>query len=137
MIRKCLDAIDRGKQAITLWGTGNPTREFLYVRDCAEGIVAALEAYDDAEPVNLGSGEEIRIADLAWLIAEATGFKGEIRFDASQPDGQPRRKVDTSRALQGFGWRSTTPFREGLRATVEWYRAVRSPAGSVYTRATP
>jgi GDP-L-fucose synthase len=136
MIRKCLDAIDTGAEAITLWGTGNPTREFLYVRDCAEGIVAALDRYDGAEPVNLGSGEEIRIADLARLIAEATGFRGEIRFDASQPDGQPRRKLDTSRALNLFGWRATTSFRDGLRATVDWYRTVRTPPASMYTPAT-
>ena len=136
MIRKCLDAIDTGAEAITLWGTGNPTREFLYVRDCAEGIVAALDRYDGAEPVNLGSGEEIRIADLARLIAEATGFQGEIRFDASQPDGQPRRKLDTSRALNLFGWRATTSFRDGLRATVDWYRTVRTPPASMYTPAT-
>jgi GDP-L-fucose synthase len=136
MIRKCMDAIDSGADAITLWGTGNPTREFLYVRDCAEGIVAALDRYDGAEPVNLGSGEEIRIADLARLIAEATGFQGEMRFDASQPDGQPRRKLDTSRALNLFGWRATTSFRDGLRATVDWYRTVRTPPASVYTPAT-
>src|SRR3989440_945120 len=136
MIRKCQDAIDSGAKAITLWGTGNPTREFLYVRDCAEGIVAALERYDGAEPVNLGSGEEIRIADLARLVADATGFRGAIRFDASQPDGQPRRKLDTSRALNLFGWRATTSFPDGLRATVDWYRTVRSPAGPMYTPAT-
>jgi GDP-L-fucose synthase len=123
MIRKCVTAIDAGSDSITLWGTGNPTREFLYVRDCAEGIVAALERYDGAEPVNLGSGEEIRIADLAHLIAEATGFTGEIRFDTSQPDGQPRRKLDTSRAEKEFGWQSKTSFRDGLKATVDWYRA--------------
>ena len=137
MIRKCLHAIDDRDAAITLWGTGNPTREFLYVRDCAEGIVAALERYDGAEPVNLGSGEEIRIADLAQLIAEVTGFNGEIRFDPSQPDGQPRRKLDTSQALKSFGWHSTTSFRDGLRATVDWYRGVRNRVGSVYTSATP
>src|SRR5579859_7295735 len=103
MIRKCQQAIDSGADVITLWGTGNPTREFLYVRDCAEGIVAALEHYNGAEPVNLGSGEEIRIGDLARLIADATGFEGEIRFDPNQPDGQPRRKLDTSHALAAFG----------------------------------
>jgi GDP-L-fucose synthase len=137
MIRKCQDAIDSHAEAITLWGTGNPTREFLYVRDCAEGVVAALERYDGGEPVNLGSGEEIRIGDLAHLIAAATGYEGEIRFDTSQPDGQPRRKVDASRALEQFGWQSTTSFRDGLRATVDWYRASRAPSASVYTRATP
>ena len=137
LIRKCQEAIDGGADAITLWGTGNPTREFLYVRDCAEAIVAALEHYDKVEPVNLGSGEEIRISDLARLIAEVTGFEGEIRFDPNQPDGQPRRKLDTSRALEEFGWQSKTSFREGLRATVDWYRDTRAAAGSMYTRATP
>jgi len=99
--------------------------------------VLAAERYDGAEPVNLGSGEEIRIADLAHLIAEVTGFDGEIRFDPSQPDGQPRRKLDTSQAVKAFSWHSTTSFRDGLRATVDWYRGVRSRAGSVYTPATP
>src|SRR5438445_7787506 len=136
MIRKCMDAIDSDTPSLTLWGTGNPTREFLYVRDCADGVVDALERYDSAEPVNLGSGEEIRIGDLARLIADATGFRGAIRFDASQPDGQPRRKLDTSRALNLFGWRSKTSFPDGLRATVDWYRTVRSPAGPMYTPAT-
>src|SRR3984893_346132 len=103
LIRKCMEAIDNGDGSITVWGTGEPTREFLYVRDCAEGVVAALERYDSSEPANLGSGEEIRIGDLARLIAAVTGFQGEIRFDTSQPDGQPRRKVDASRALAEFG----------------------------------
>jgi GDP-L-fucose synthase len=137
MIRKCQDAIDSGAEALTLWGTGNPTREFLYVRDCAEGVVAALERYDSSEPVNLGSGEEIRIGDLAHLIAAATGFEGEIRFDTSQPDGQPRRKVDASRAKNEFGWESRTSFKEGLQATVDWYRTTRAASGSMYTSATP
>src|SRR6266851_2378211 len=137
MIRKCLDAVERGDQAIVLWGTGTPTREFLFAPDCAEGIVAALERYEGAEPVNLGSGEEINIADLAHLIAEATGFRGEIRFDPSKPDGQPRRKLDTSRAVSEFGWRSTTSFRDGLRATVEWYRGIRSAVSALYTPAAP
>ncbi len=137
MIRKCQDALDSGAETLTLWGTGNPTREFLYVRDCAEGIAAALEHYNGAEPVNLGSGEEIRIGDLARLIAEVTGFEGQIRFDTSQPDGQPRRKLDTSRALAEFGWQSRTSFRDGLRATVDWYRGTRAGAGSMYTPATP
>jgi GDP-L-fucose synthase len=136
MIRKCMDAIDADAPSITLWGTGNPTREFLYVRDCAEGVVDALERYDSSDPVNLGSGEEIRIGDLAQLVAEATGFRGEVRFDPSYPDGQPRRKLDTSRAEKAFGWKSTTSFRDGLRATVEWYRGVRPSAGALYTQAT-
>jgi len=137
VIRKCLEAIDNEDGAISVWGTGQQTREFLYVRDCAEGIVAALERYDGAEPVNLGSGEEIRVADLARLIVEESGFHGEIHFDPTKPDGQPRRKLDTSRAEEAFGWRSRTSFREGLRATIEWYRGVRTPTGSMYTRATP
>ena len=137
LIRKCLEAIDNREPTISVWGTGNQTREFLYVRDCAEGIVAALERYDGPEPVNLGSGEELRVADLARLIVEASGFDGDIRLDPSKPDGQPRRKLDTSRAEQLFGWKSTTPFSEGLRETVEWYRGVRSPSGSMYTRSSP
>jgi GDP-L-fucose synthase len=137
LIRKCLEAIDSGDRAMTVWGTGQPTREFLYVRDCAEGIVAAMQHYDGAEPVNLGSGEELRIADLARVIAEVCGFDGDIRFDPSQPDGQPRRKLDTSRALEAFGWHSTTSFRDGLQATVDWYRGVRPPVGRLYTPATP
>src|SRR5579864_233823 len=137
LIRKCIEAKENGDDHITVWGTGQPTREFLYVRDCAEGIVAAMERYESSEPVNLGSGEELRIADLARLIAEVCDFHGEIRFDPSQPDGQPRRKLDTSRALESFGWRATTSFRDGLRETVEWYRGVRLPANSRYTPATP
>src|SRR5438477_1994611 len=104
LIRKCLEAIENDDQSITVWGTGQPTREFLYVRDCAEGIVAAMQRYDGAEPVNLGSGEEIRVADLARLIVEESGFQGDIRFDPTKPDGQPRRKLDTSRAEEAFGW---------------------------------
>jgi GDP-L-fucose synthase len=137
LIRKCLEAVDNGDNFITVWGTGQPTREFLYVRDCAQGIVAAMERFDGADPVNLGSGEEWRIADLARLIAEVCDFHGDIRFDPAQPDGQPRRKLDTSRALEAFGWQSTTSFREGLEATVEWYRSVRPQTGPLYTPATP
>ncbi|HEY0583099.1 MAG TPA: GDP-L-fucose synthase [Chloroflexota bacterium] len=137
LIRKCVEAVGRGDQAIDVWGTGRATREFLYARDCAEGIVAALERYDGQEPVNLGSGEEISIGDLVHLIAEVTGFTGEIRFDPSKPDGQPRRKVDAGRALAEFGWQSTTSFPDGLRATVDWYRRHRAKTGSVYTAATP
>ena len=136
LIRKCLEAIDHGDETITVWGTGNPTREFLYVRDCAEGIIAALERYEGNEPVNLGSGEEVRIADLARMIAAATDFRGEIRFDPQQPDGQPRRKLDTSRALREFCWQATTRFPEGLQATVDWYRSTRVPNGTLYTQAT-
>jgi GDP-L-fucose synthase len=136
LIRKCVEATDNGDDEIVVWGTGQPTREFLFAGDCAAGIIAALERYDSSEPVNLGSGEEIRISELAHLIAEATGFGGQIHFDPTQPDGQPRRKVDASRALEEFGWQSTTSFPEGLRATVAWYRAAREPTDAVYTPAT-
>ena len=136
LIRKCLEAIDQGHEAIEVWGTGKATREFLYVRDCAEGILAAMERYDDSEPINLGSGEEIPIADLAHHVAAAAGFGGQIRFDPSKPDGQPRRKLDTSRAERLFGWRATTSFPDGLRATIDWYCDSRVANGRVYTRAT-
>jgi len=136
LIRKCLEAQEQGVDHIDAWGTGRPTREFLFVRDCAEGIVAALERFDGPEPVNLGSGEEISIAALAKLVAQATGFEGEIRFDSSKPDGQPRRKLDTSRAERLFGWRATTDFPSGLRATVDWYREVKHTEESRYTQAS-
>ena len=123
LIRKCLEARERGDAEVEVWGTGTPTREFLYVTDCAAGIVDALELYDRPEPVNLGSGVEISIKDLAALVAEATGFEGSVRFNPSQPDGQPRRRLDTSRAFDRFGWRATTDFRAGLSATVDWYTA--------------
>jgi GDP-L-fucose synthase len=122
LIRKCLEAQRRGDNTITAWGTGSPTREFLYVEDAAEGILLATEHYDKAEPVNLGSGVEISIRELAKLIAELSGFRGQIVWDASRPDGQPRRLLDTSRAEREFGFRARTPFREGLQRTIEWYR---------------
>lgn len=131
LIRKCIEAREAGADHITVWGTGTPTREFLYVADCADGIIAALERYDDPDPVNLGSGREISIADLASLIAEATGFRGEIRFDPSQPDGQPRRRLDTSRAWERFGWQATTDFQTGLAATVAWFESQRRAAGEL------
>jgi GDP-L-fucose synthase len=123
LIRKMLEAQERGERDIVLWGDGSPTREFLYVEDCAEGIVAAAERYDGADPVNLGTANEISIRDLAELIGELTGFDGEIVWDATKPNGQPRRSLDTSRAEELFGWRATTSFRDGLRRTIEWYRA--------------
>ncbi len=123
LIRKCLEARDGGDAEVEVWGTGTPTREFLYVADCAQGIVAALEHYDDSDPVNLGSGVEISINDLVHLVAEATGFHGSIRFNPTQPDGQPRRRLDTSRAFTRFGWRARTDFPTGLGATVDWYTA--------------
>jgi GDP-L-fucose synthase len=123
LIRKMLEASERGETEVVLWGDGSPTREFLYVEDCAEGVVLAALRYDGPEPVNLGTGEEISIRELAEVIAEATGFEGEIVWDTSKPNGQPRRKLDTSRAEQLFGFRARTPFREGIARTVAWYRA--------------
>ena len=122
LIRKMLEAQARDESEVVLWGDGSPTREFLYVEDCAEGIVLASLRYDGAEPVNLGTGEEITIRDLAELIGEATGFEGEIVWDTSKPNGQPRRKLDTSRARELFGFEAKTPFSEGIARTVAWYR---------------
>jgi GDP-L-fucose synthase len=107
---------------VTLWGDGSPTREFLYVEDAAEGIVLATERYDGPEPVNLGSGFEISIKDLAELIGRLTGFQGQIVWDTSKPNGQPRRKLDTSRAQRLFGFQAQTDFEEGLRRTIDWYK---------------
>jgi len=122
IIRKCLEARDKGEQKVTLWGTGRPTREFLYVEDSAEGICLAAERYDKPDPVNLGSGQEISIRELADMVAELTGFTGEFIWDSSQPDGQPRRCLDTSRAELEFGFHAKTPFREGLERTITWHR---------------
>lgn len=122
MIRKCIEAQASGADHITLWGTGTPTREFMYVEDAAAAIVAAAERYDGDEPCNIGTGQEVSIASLAALVCRATGFEGEVRWDASMPDGQPRRCLDTSRALARFGWSATTGLEDGLRRTVAWYR---------------
>jgi GDP-L-fucose synthase len=121
LIRKCLEAKEQGASKIVAWGTGSPTREFLYVDDAAEAIVMATEKYDGPEPVNIGSSMEISIKELLTLIAELTGFSGEVVWDSSKPDGQPRRKLDTSRALKSFGFQSHTDFREGLQKTIDWY----------------
>jgi GDP-L-fucose synthase len=123
LIRKMLEAQERGEREIVLWGDGSPTREFLYVQDCADGIIVAAQRYDGPEPVNLGTSHEISIRDLASLISELTGFDGEIHWDSTKPSGQPRRSLDTSRAEELFGWRAKTSFRDGLRRTIEWYRA--------------
>jgi GDP-L-fucose synthase len=128
LIKKCIDAVESGADHIELWGTGSASREFLYVDDAAEGIVAAAERYDDPEPVNLGTDHEVPIRDLVVEIAAATGFTGEIRWDATKPDGQPRRRVDNTRARDRFGFRATTPFDVGLARTVEWYLANRADA---------
>ena len=123
LIRKCLEAIESGAGHIEVWGTGSASREFLYVDDAAEGIVLGAERYDGSDPVNLGVGREITIRELITLIATLTGFTGEIRWDPTKPDGQPRRALDTSRARERFGFTATTGFETGLRATIDWYRA--------------
>jgi GDP-L-fucose synthase len=128
LIKKCCEALDTGAESIVCWGTGRASREFLYVDDAAEGIAAAAAEYTSGEPVNLGSGQEISIADLTALIAELVGFEGEIVWDDTKPDGQPRRWLDTSRAADEFGFRAATDLREGLRQTIEWYRSNRGTA---------
>jgi GDP-L-fucose synthase len=115
---------------VVLWGDGTPTREFLYVEDCVEGLRLAANHYDGAEPVNLGTGKEISIHDLAELVAELTGFQGEIVWDTSMPNGQPRRSLDASRARELFGFEARTPLREGLERTIAWYRASTPQASS-------
>jgi len=122
LIRKCLEAKRRGDPNIEVWGDGSPTREFLYVEDAAEGICLAAERYNSSEPVNLGSGMEISIKDLVHTIKRMTGFTGEIVWDTTKPNGQPRRGLDTSRAEKYFGFRAKTSFEEGLRRTIEWYQ---------------
>jgi len=122
LIRKVVEAKLRGERRIVAWGTGKPTREFLYVDDAAEGIVLATEKYEKSEPVNLGAGFEISIKELAELICELAGFDGVIEWDTSKPDGQPRRCLDTSRAKKEFGFEARTDFREGLIRTIDWYR---------------
>ena len=123
LIRKMVEAQERGDDEIVLWGDGTPTREFLYVDDCARGLALAAERYDGSEPVNLGTGEEIAIGELAELVREATGYEGAIRWDTSRPNGQPRRRLDTTRAEQLFGFTAHVPLREGLARTVAWFRA--------------
>jgi GDP-L-fucose synthase len=126
LIKKCVDAVEAGADHIDVWGTGSASREFLYVDDAANGIVLAAERYDGAEPVNLGVSAEITIRDLVELIARLTGFTGELRWDPTKPDGQPRRALDTSRARAAFGFSAGTSFEEGLRRTIDWYRANRA-----------
>ena len=121
LIKKCADANKLGSREIVVWGTGKPTREFIYVEDAAEAIVLATERYNKGEPVNIGSGVEISIKDLVNLIAGLTGFKGRIVWDTSKPDGQPRRRLDISKAEAEFGFKAKTKFKEGLRKTIEWY----------------
>jgi len=126
LIRKCVEAQQRGNREIVVWGDGSPTREFLFVEDAAEGVRLAAERYNKSDPINLGSAFEISIQDLVHAIAEATGFKGNIVWDTAKPNGQPRRKLDTSRAEREFGFKSRVDFPEGLRRTVEWYQATQA-----------
>lgn len=130
MIRKFIEARDRGENEVVLWGDGSPTREFLFVEDAAEGIVAAAEKYDDGDPVNLGQGEEISIRDLAQTIAEKTRFRGTIRWDTTKPNGQPRRMLDVSRARERFGFQAATPFDVGLARTIDWFETMSLAGGS-------
>ncbi|MEJ5202996.1 MAG: GDP-L-fucose synthase [Anaerolineales bacterium] len=125
LIRKFIEAQDAGRDEVEIWGDGSPTREFIYVEDAAEGILLATERYNGADPVNIGSGFEISIRDLAELIARLTGYQGKLVWDTSKPNGQPRRALDTSRAEKYFGFRAQVPFEEGLWRTIEWYRAHR------------
>ncbi len=128
LIRKCVEAEHAGAASIEVWGTGRPTREFLFVDDAARGIMLAAERYDKPEPVNLGSSEEISIRDLVALIVELTGFKGDLVFDETKPDGQPRRKLNVERAKREFGFTSSTPFRVGLRRTIDWFKEATTAA---------
>jgi GDP-L-fucose synthase len=135
LIRKCVEARRQGLPFIEAWGTGNASREFLYVEDCAEGILRAAAFYNDDDPVNIGTGSEIRIGDLLNIIARLTRYEGEIRWQHDKPDGQPRRRLDVSRALERFGFRAQVSLEEGLRRTVDWYEAqgpqvVAAPGGS-------
>ena len=128
LIKKCVDAREKAESEIVVWGDGSSTREFLYVEDAAEGIILAAERYDKPDPVNLGSAFEISIRELVELIRELTRFRGGVRWDTSQPNGQPRRKLDTSRAEHEFAFKSIVGFHEGLRRTIEWYEAQRAGA---------
>ncbi len=121
LIRKCVEAVEAGRDEVVVWGSGQASREFLYVADAAEGILLATERYNDPEPVNIGAGSEIVIRDLAEMIASLTGFRGRLVWDTAQPDGQPRRCLDTTRARERFGFIAQTPLEQGLRKTIEWY----------------
>jgi GDP-L-fucose synthase len=130
LIRKTLEAQQAGRGWIDVWGSGSASREFLFVRDAAHAIVQAADRYDGADPVNIGSGCEITIRALAELICELCGFQGDIRWDATRPDGQPRRCLDVSRAEREFGFHATTSLVEGLRETIQWYRQARASAAA-------
>jgi GDP-L-fucose synthase len=122
LIRKAIEAQERGDEELVAWGDGSPTREFLYVEDAAEGILTATEKYNSSEPVNLGSGYEISIKDLTEMIIRLTGFQGKLVWDTSKPNGQPRRGLDVSRAYERFGWKAQMPFEEGMKRTIQWFR---------------
>jgi GDP-L-fucose synthase len=126
LIRKFLEAQEQGLPVVHLWGTGKATRDFFYVEDAAEGIVLAAEKYNDLEPLNLGTGQEVSIQELAELVQQETGYTGRIEWDESKPDGQPRRMLSINRAQQSIGFHSSTPLRQGLQRTIEWYRSVKS-----------
>jgi len=128
LIKNCVEAVERGEDKVDVWGTGRATREYLYVDDAAEGIVLAAELLDDPDPVNLGTDREISIRETVEHIARLTGFTGELRWDPTKPDGQPRRRVDTSRAERLLGWHASMPFDEGLARTIEWFLANRAEA---------
>jgi GDP-L-fucose synthase len=130
LIRKCIEAADRGAETVECWGTGEVSREFLFVDDAAEGIIRAAERIDEPVPINLGTGREIRIRELAAMIARLAGFRGTLRWDASKPDGQPRRCLDTRRASALLGWRAEVELEDGLRRTIAWYRSARTPAAT-------
>jgi GDP-L-fucose synthase len=121
LIKKCVDSVESGADHIDCWGTGTPSREFIYVADAANGILLATEHYNGAEPVNIGAGFEITIKELVEIIVKITGFKGEIRWDSSKPDGQPRRRLDVSKAKKYFSFEAKTGFEEGLKETIKWY----------------
>ena len=137
LIRKIVDARNAGSPCVEVWGTGRASREFLYVDDCARAVVLAAERYDGAAPVNIGAGAEITIADLATLIASLCGYHGMLKFDASRPDGQPRRSLDVSRADQAFGFRATTSLRDGLRRTIDWYEQELAQPAQLESSTTP
>ncbi len=130
LTKKCFDAIENQEDKIVVWGDGTPTREFLYVEDAAEAILLASERYNKSEPVNIGAGFEVSIEDLAELIAKLTGFQGKIIWDKTKPNGQPRRRLDTTKAEEEFGFKAKTSFEEGLKKTIEWYRQVKTREGS-------
>ena len=130
LIRKCIEARESSASFVEAWGTGSASREFLYVGDCAEAVVRAAAIYDESDPVNIGTGNEIRISELMQLIARFTHFEGEIRWQTNKPDGQPRRRLEVSRAFEKFGFRAQVPFEEGLRRTIEWYETCRTAAST-------